>query len=196
MRIGIDVDGVLADFVNPYIERVIAVTGEDRFPPRPFEVTEWLTAQAYGYTGWQADAAMVSIYVDPFFWQNLPPYPNTKDDLVAIGGFIEKGHEVYFITARAGVRVKRQTERWLAAHTHGEAELPVYTVLISEEKGACAAALDLDAYLDDRPDNLLAVHKQAPTTHTGMMTRPWNMKYQPLYVPRVTSVREFLDTLI
>ena len=36
MVIGLDVDGVLADFNTPFIARIIQVTGRDLFPPRPF----------------------------------------------------------------------------------------------------------------------------------------------------------------
>ena len=50
MRIGFDVDGVLADFNKRFIERVIAITGRDLFPPRPFDIPTWNYPEHYGYT--------------------------------------------------------------------------------------------------------------------------------------------------
>ncbi len=50
LKIGVDVDWVLANFNDSFIERVIKVTGEDKFPPRPFDITTWDYPQVYGYS--------------------------------------------------------------------------------------------------------------------------------------------------
>ncbi len=68
----------------------------------------------------------------------------------------EQGWDVLFITTRpaaAGETTQIQSQRWL--HAHGF-ELPsVYVV--SGSRGRIAAALALDAVLDDRPENCLDV---------------------------------------
>jgi hypothetical protein len=68
----------------------------------------------------------------------------------------EHGWDVLFITTRpaaAGETTQIQSQRWL--HAHGF-ELPsVYVV--SGSRGRIAAALSLDAVLDDRPENCLDV---------------------------------------
>ena len=68
----------------------------------------------------------------------------------------EHGWDVLFITTRpacAGETTQIQSQRWLQAHGF---ELPsVYVVTGS--RGRVAAALGLDAVLDDRPENCLDV---------------------------------------
>ncbi len=68
----------------------------------------------------------------------------------------EHGWELLFITTRpsaAGETTQIQSQRWLQAHGF---ELPsVYVV--SGSRGRIAAALALDAVLDDRPENCLDV---------------------------------------
>jgi hypothetical protein len=68
----------------------------------------------------------------------------------------ERRWDVLFITQRpasAGDTCQVQTQRWLARH--GFAYPSVY--VIHGTRGRIAAALDLDAVIDDRPENCLDV---------------------------------------
>lgn len=68
----------------------------------------------------------------------------------------ERNWEVLFITTRpssAGDTTQLQSQRWLQAHGF---ELPSVCV-VSGSRGRLAAALTLDAVIDDRPENCLDV---------------------------------------
>lgn len=177
MKIGIDVDGVLADFNKSFIERVIDVTGKDLFPPRPFDIPTWHYPQAYGYT----DAEMKypdgpvwkTIADDPSFWYQLFPYDGAVEFIARLDSSV---HDLYFITNRPGTTAKSQTENWIEFHNFGlQSEAFSYpTVLVSPAKGLCAKALNLDLYIDDNTDNCLDVNHTSPNTRVVMLARPWN----------------------
>ena len=89
------------------------------------------------------------------FWASLKEIePGAVARLAHVSA--EQGWDVLFITTRpaaAGETTQIQSQRWLQAHGF---ELPsVYVV--SGSRGRIAAALSLDAVLDDRPENCLDV---------------------------------------
>lgn len=192
MRIGVDIDGVLADFNTPFIERVIQVTGKDLFPPRPFDIPTWNYPEHYGYTTVETSLVWDSITSDPWFWGGLPAYDTTALDLEVLDRQVCKGHDLYFITSRPGLAAKYQTERWLRNQYNQLQSRPsMFTVLISSAKGLCAAALKLDYYIDDRSENITDVEHCTDATAVFLMDRPWNHTHiLSTRCRRVSSVRE------
>lgn len=168
VRVGVDVDGVLANFNEAFIDRVVRITGRDLFPERPFDIPCWNYPEFYGYTKEENDAVWNSIETDGSFWESLPAYPDTAD---AIEYLLSRsrwcGDDIYFVTSRPGINAKQQTEHWLLWHGYSRP-----TVLISGAKGLCARALKLDVYIDDRWENTVDTAKQ--NTRTFLMHRPWN----------------------
>ena len=185
MNIGFDLDGVLADFNSRFIERIIEITGEDKFPPRPFDIPTWHYPQVYGYTDEQMDLTngpvWTSIRHDPTFWAMLPAYSWTANVLRRLHA-LQHEHAIYFITDRTGATAKQQTESWLRNYNFDRA-----TVLISSQKALCAQALKLDVYVDDRYENTESVGATSSTTQTFLLTRPWNVTYPPGHYQRIDS---------
>jgi hypothetical protein len=145
----------------------VQTSGKDLFPARPFEVPCWNYPEHYGYSREEVNAVWATIKADPTFWQNLPVYPTTLDDISYLEKLKQVGHNVYFITNRMGVRAKLQTERWLRRKGF---EGP--TVLLTAHKGLAARTLELTHYIDDRWENVLDV--ATTNTQTFVMDRPWN----------------------
>lgn len=189
MILGLDCDGVLADFNSAFIQRVIDVTGKDLFPPRPFAIPCWDYPEHFGYTKADTTAVWKDIKADPGFWSGLNAYP----DVVPVIRWLSKLSEydqadVYFITNRMGVAAKAQTEMWLSARG---VDSP--TVLLSANKGMIARALNLDFYVDDKNENCADVAVNSLKTKTYMLAQPWNTE-QPS-VPRIASLSQMVSDI-
>ncbi len=195
MRIGIDIDGVLADFNTAYIQRVIDVCGEDLFPPRPFEIPCWEYPQHFGYSNESIKAVWAIIKADATFWERLPAYSYTGEALFYLRKCIVRGDDVYFITDRPGVDAKGQTERWLKQFDVSEKSVSHPTVLISAKKGWIARGLGLHVYIDDKVENCEQVVTESPETLTLMLTQGWNKGRDVAGVERVEIVVGFADRL-
>lgn len=180
MIIGIDVDGVLADFNPAYIDLIIDVHGEDLFPSRPFAIPTWDYPEFYGYSTEVMHEVWKEIAQPELdFFRGLVAYPGAEK-------FIEELNNqdnVYYITTRPGVCAKVQTEQWLLEHG---ANNP--TVLISKEKQHVCRGLKVDTFLDDKASTCAMVVPYVP--YTFMLEQTWN--YEVAGVQRVKTLTEFL----
>lgn len=170
MRIGIDIDGVIANFYSAYETAVIEEAGgEDKFPAKyPEQLPPvWDWPEHYGYDKMITGRVWKKIKESRSFWGNLGKLPDAKVLDQSMPWAI---HDVYFITNRAGANAKQQTERWLRER------FPIHnpTVLVTPNKGLAAAALQLDVYIDDKGENVLAVEQQSPATRVYLIDRPYN----------------------
>lgn len=154
MRIGLDIDGVLANFTKSYEDIIIEVTGVDNFQNRRgFTPSEWSWEKSFGYTSEQIGKVWAVIKDAPEFWDRLTPLPGLLDALR-----ISLRHDVYFITDRPGIGARRITQEWLI-----QKGFHCPNVIISRNgKGAVCDALDLEVYADDKVENVLDVQRKAP----------------------------------
>lgn len=177
MRVGFDVDGVLANFQPAYIDRTVSIAGRDLFPGPygTFDIVTWNYPESYGYTENEMRAVWKSIALDKTFWTSLSRYedvtPAFREWLHVLEG--DDSQDVYFITQRPGATAKAQTEEWLSRWLELE-NTP--TVLVTGEKGLCAKALGLTHYLDDKTENLMDVLSTSPMTKTFRKIRTWNVE--------------------
>jgi uncharacterized HAD superfamily protein len=170
MKIGLDIDGVLAAFTPAYQQLFVETTGRDWFhvgdaddPPT------WHWPQLRGYTEAETRAVWGRINSDPNFWYNLSPLP-AMHTLATYYDILCDAHDVYFITNRAGVRAKEQTEAWLGLHLcYGPA--PTVLLVGHRKKGDAARALELDCAIDDYAENVIDLQ---PHTRTYLLDRPYN----------------------
>lgn len=193
MRIGCDIDGVLADFNQSFIRAIIRHTGRNLFADPPV-LDCWDYPQKHGYTDAELDIVWTD-YITTNFWWELTPY---KDTLSSLRALRQSRHEVYFVTARptsAGLSVTRS---WLQDVVGWDNWPMNFSTLLSTQKGLCARALALDAFLDDNYDNCVDVYWTSPTTQVFLFDRPWNRQYGPgngSDFVRVGSVQEMLAIL-
>jgi hypothetical protein len=179
LRIGFDVDGVLSHF-SPSYQRVIAeLTGKDLFLPGDAENPPTWDWDLYrGYTKEERARAFAHISAHRTFWYDCAPLQGLFE--LKESRLIDSDHEIYFITNRAGFRVKHQTESWFSrwldlyvGHTHSDI-YPTVCVNGHRSKGLMAKALQLDAYIDDNSDNVMDCLLAAPSCKTVLLNASYN----------------------
>lgn len=186
MKIGLDIDGVLAAFEPDYGELLVEVSGRNLLPKdfhNGWQPTTWFWERELGYTKEEEAAVWKVIQSSPDFWFNLAPLCPE----VNLADLCEK-EEVYFITHRKGGNVKAQTEDWLRMVY--DIETP--TVLLSGNKGPLASGLDLDIFVDDRDKNLWAVKGARRECECYVINYPYNLNVVPSIAKRIESLAEIV----
>lgn len=166
LRIGLDIDGCLADFNSAYRQTLLDVSGRPLIP-EGFQPPLWDYAPFYGYTPEEDKRAWDRIKTNTRFWQTLQPLPGAED-LLELANVVNG--DVYFLTNRPGTTAKRQTETWLRFYGLWEP-----TVLIAPgNKGKIAEGLQLTDLIDDRPENCFAVAYESPLTKVFLRAASYN----------------------
>ena len=165
VRVGFDMDGVLADFSSAFRDIETRLFGAGSALPAEAPEVEARQEEQAGRQGpagaspresrRRRDAVWRVIHETPDFWMTLRPH-----DPMAVRRIHEMmlRHrlEVFFITQRpatVGQTVQRQTQQWLRQQGF---DLPSVLV-ISGSRGAAAGAIRLDYHVDDSPQNCLDV---------------------------------------
>ncbi len=158
MRLGIDLDGVVADFNAGWTRRYNEQFDTDLTPAM---ITEWgsmVPLTRFGsmdeFWEWARNGDGPGLFAD------LPPYPGALEALERLA----TAHEIVVITTKPAWAYA-ETFSWLAHH-----RLPAAEVHITEEKWW----VDCDVYLDDGPHNLEALRRERPDRITCRFVRPWN----------------------
>ncbi len=174
-HLGLDVDGVFANWNIAAGTMIRKASGRDLIPS-PFrdpDVWEW--PAAYGYTAAEETAMWQLIMLSPNFWELIPAYHGARTCLEAIDRQQRIGKlRTTFITSRPGRTAHAQTVRWLIEHG-----IDAPQVCIAEDakaKGDLASALYLDALVDDHGPNLLQV-KKLSRAKPIRFARVWNSAY-------------------
>jgi len=171
MRLGIDLDGVVADFT----------TGWMRFYNRDFGANlavehsqQWgdvvnLThfADIGEFWDWTSDLDGRSV-----FW-HLEPFPGA---LEALRSLDDAGHDIVIVTTKP-VFAETDTHEWIEKH-----EIPAAEVHILEDKWL----VPCDVYLDDGPHILPGLVEHRPQSTVCRYVRPWNRS-----VPGAVDVETF-----
>lgn len=182
MRLGIDIDGVLADFNRSYVELFAKRGHTVTLPPQT-----WYYPEAQGIPADVIKDVWDEIANSKNFWTTLSPLASPAERARLFR--VNLSHDIYFITTRAGVNVKKQTEQWLRVHL----DIPSPTVLICPgDKGAVAESLSLDAAIDDRDKNLMS-YDVVGTVDVYGIRQPWNDTQIRKFNYWVDTVHEFLD---
>jgi 5'(3')-deoxyribonucleotidase len=160
MRLGIDLDGVVADFNAGWMRVHAAEFGTSLDPEM---VTSWSAPAALGGFGTMSEFWRWARGNDtrPSIFRHLDVYDGALDSLHALA---RKGHEIIVITTKPGW-ARSDTYRWL-----DERQLPTTEVHITRDKHHIAC----DAYLDDSPTVLPELVRYRRSSLVCRFVRPWN----------------------
>jgi len=156
MKLAVDIDGVLSNFCDAFAKILTDQTGM-AFPKTSVDWPEcWDWDRAAGVTPEQETAAWKTVWGDAEFWLNLRMFPETQLVATQLNYLSKIGHEVVFITNRAGERAKNQTERWLYG-----IGIDYPTVLLAANKIPLIRLLGIDFFIDDNLDTVNEVARVA-----------------------------------
>ena len=185
LKIGVDMDGVVVDFVTAFKREAYKVLG------RWIEgdQTSWDFEDSLEITKEEVSKVWDSINAtDSWFYLNAITLPGVAKYLP----WLTTAHDVYFITSRkqgAGLPVARQTQLYL-----DELGIQFPTVIANTDKGLTAAALKLDAFVDDYIINVESVYKKSPTTKVFIMDATYNRQFDGPF-QRVDSFEDFVNKI-
>lgn len=144
LRIGIDVDNVIVDFVEAFREQAQITLGRSFLGHYgDWNFSEWrITSKEQNLIWKDIKASENWFYANCFAYKDVP----------ACLADLTNTHDCFFITTRietAGDPVWAQTARSLA-----ELGVRYPQVIVTKEKGKVVSSLGLDAFIDDRLLNL------------------------------------------
>ena len=160
LRLGIDLDGVVADFNAGWIRLHREEFGSDLHPSM---VTTWDGLAELGgfddmraFWEWARGSGL-----RPSIFRHLELYPTALDTMHRLRA---DGHAIVIITTKPDWAIT-DTLRWLADH-----EIPTREVHITDVK----SDVDCDVYLDDSPHVLPELVAHRGDAVICRFVRPWN----------------------
>ncbi|MEN8234414.1 MAG: hypothetical protein ABFR89_05770 [Actinomycetota bacterium] len=177
MRLGIDLDGVVADFATGWVSRY-----NDEFDSdvSSDQVDHW---DAMGYLThfesmgafwrWAARGERGSVF------RHLETYPGALETL----GRLSRNHEIVIITAKPEWAI-HDTFAWMADH-----KIPTREIHVTEAKWR----VPCDVYLDDSPRQIDELHRNRPEAVVCRFVRPWN---EPVFGVRDVKDWNEFETLV
>jgi 5'(3')-deoxyribonucleotidase len=173
LRLGIDLDGVVADFNAGWITRYNEEFGADvpvdavRVWDGIHELTHFPDMRRFWL--WARGHERGSVF------RHLETYEGALETLFDLG---RAGHQIVILTTKPGWAV-HDTFAWIA-----DQRIPTREVHMLGDKWT----VPCDVYLDDAPHQIEAIHRARPEAVMCRFVRPWN---DP--VPGVSNIETWQD---
>ena len=184
MMVGLDIDDVVADFIEPFLRVVEKKLGNgpihmDSITDLSFKEHPYLSEEAV----WKC---MEEVSYDPAFWRNLAPLisPQEWQELDRLS---RKG-ELVFVThryERETYSIHEVTCEWLKEHGVSS---PIVR-FTQECKSDLVQELGVALFMDDRHENCAAVAEKT----AAVVLMPHRLYNQSFSHPRVKRVQNFKD---
>ena len=187
MMLGLDIDGVVADFLSPFLRMVEKRIGNGPIPAE--SITDFNFKDHPFLSEKIVDECMAAVSYDPGFWQGLPPLLSAEqwqklDNL-------SRKEQLVFIThryERETYDIHGVTCDWLKRHGVGK---PV-VYFTQESKAKLVDHLGVSLFVDDRHENCRDV---AENTRAMVMMphRHYNQSFDHPKVKRLWNFNELFS---
>ena len=186
MLVGLDIDGVVADFLSPFLRFVEKKTGNG---PIPVETITDLRFKGHPVlTEAIVEECMVAVSYDADFWHHLSPLL-APAEWEALDTLSRQG-ELVFLThryERESYDIHQVTSDWL--RKHGISKPVVH--FTQESKAKLVEDLRVNLFVDDRQENCQEVAERTQAT----VIMPHRLYNQSFIHPRVKRIKNFNELL-
>jgi uncharacterized HAD superfamily protein len=187
MTLGFDIDGVLADFITPFLRLLETRTGSA--PIDPASITDPNFMRHPFLTKEIIMECMEAASYDPEFWRALTPLPSPTQWRALDS--LSRRHQVVFIThrwVRDTYDIHRVTCDWLSRH--GVSNPVVH--FTQDKKSLLVKKLNVEFFVDDRHENCEDVATETDAA-VFMPHRPYNQTFNHPKVRRIQELDEIFD---
>jgi uncharacterized HAD superfamily protein len=189
MIVGLDIDGVLADFITPFLHLLAERTGTG--PIDPVSVIDPNFIAHPFLTPTMIFDCMEAASYDAEFWRALTPLLTPKQwrELDRVS----RTHQTVFITHRwvhDTYDINRVTCDWL--RSHGVSNPVVY--FTQNKKSLLVRELGIGLFVDDRHENCHDVASETEAV-VFMPHRPYNQAFDHPKVRRIQQLEELFEYL-
>jgi hypothetical protein len=184
MIIALDIDGVVADFLPPFLERLAECAGNGPIDPRT--VTDPSFTNHPFLSQEIISRCMVEVSYDAAFWQALAPLPSAEEWLAL--DRLSRENRLIFIThryERDTYDINRITCNWL--RKHGVSNPVVY--FTQSHKSELIEKLAVELFVDDRHENCREAAENSQAV-VMMPHRPYNSCFNHPGVQRIQQLGE------
>ena len=189
MIVGLDIDGVVADFISPFLRVAEKRVGNG---PIPADTITDLSFKQHPFLSERiVSECMKAVSYDPDFWRDLSPLlsPGEWEKLDTLS----RKDQLVFIThryERETYDIHEVTKDWL--RKHGISKPLVY--FTQESKVDLVKNLSVGLFMDDRHENCQEVAEKTNAI-VVMPHRPYNRAFSHPQVNRIANFNELFDYL-
>jgi len=182
--VGLDIDGVVADFLNPFLLLLAKRLGNG--PIEPDSITDFKFEEHPLLNEKVVWECMESVSYDPHFWHSLSSLISTEE-WKRLEQLNREG-QLAFIThryVRETYDIHRVTCDWLKFH--GISDPVVH--FTQDQKAGLVRKLGIQLFVDDRYENCRDVAERTGAV-VLMPQRPYNRSFDH---PRITKIDQFSE---
>ena len=187
--VGLDIDGVLADFISPFLRRLEQRAGHGPIDPESISDPSFTN---HPFISKEAVSdCMIDVSYDATFWQHLAPLPS-PDQWRALDALSRK-ERLVFVThryERENYSIHQVTCDWLKKY--GVSNPVVY--FTQNHKSELIGQLGVELFVDDRHENCRDVAENTNAV-VLMPHRPYNQSFRHPKVQRIHGLAEVFSFL-